>query len=128
MEANSSLLLSALYNAAFGLFHLSFWKLFRWDEELPRLGKVNRSVMQILNLRLTYVFFFFGLIFAVLAHEGEHGLLPTLLVGGMALFWLMRAFEQVWFFGWRNTVSNIMLGTFLVGAALHVSAAATVWK
>jgi hypothetical protein len=128
MEMSSPLLLSALYNAAFGVFHLSFWKLFRWAEELPRLGKVNRSVMQILNLRLTYVFFFMCLLLAVVAREGAQGLLPALLAGGMALFWLMRALEQLWFFGWRNVVSNAMLVLFVLGAMLHLMAAASVWK
>ena len=123
---STTLLASALYNVAFGIFHLSFWRLFRWSEELPRLGKINRSVMQILNLRLTYTFFFMGVLFAVIGRQHVSGLLPMLLVGGMGVFWLMRAVEQLWFFGWRNAASNAMTFIFSGGAVLHLMAATQV--
>ena len=123
----SSLALCALYNAAFGVFHLCFWRLFRWGEELPRLGKVNRCVMQILNIRLLYVFFFMSMLYAVILAKDIRGLLPLLLIGGMGVFWLMRGFEQIWFFGWRNRTSNVMTFIFFAGAFVHLMAAIS-WK
>lgn len=50
-------LFCALYNLAFAIFHLTFWKLLNWKDELQRVSANNRAVMQTLNLCLTFVFF-----------------------------------------------------------------------
>jgi hypothetical protein len=44
------------FHLAFAIFHCGFWKLFGWTRELPKLNRINRGVMQILNLCLTFVF------------------------------------------------------------------------
>lgn len=119
--------LSAAFNAGFGLFHLAFWRVFRWKEALQKLDHVNRAVMQILNLRLTYVFVLMAVLMALIAAEDLRGALPALIIGGMALFWLMRAFEQIWFFGLHHRVSISFTCVFALGAALHALAAYRVW-
>jgi len=50
------LLLCAAHSFGFAVFHLGFWKLFAWREELPRMSVANRAILQIANLRLIYVF------------------------------------------------------------------------
>lgn len=50
------ILLGGFYNLGFAIFHLMFWRLFRWKRDLSSLTFINRSVMQILNLCLTFVF------------------------------------------------------------------------
>jgi hypothetical protein len=40
---------------------------------------------------------------------------------GLALLWLSRAAEQVWFFGLRRAVSVIFTVLFVVMAGLHVA-------
>ncbi|MFT3734207.1 MAG: hypothetical protein QM776_04160 [Rhodocyclaceae bacterium] len=109
----------ALYELAFAVFHLCFWRLFRWTENLQRIDFINRNIMQILNIRLTYVFVMVALLLGVAAVKGEQGWLLQALLGGMALFWLMRTAEQFWFFGRRNHMSNAMAIVFAAGAALH---------
>ncbi len=42
-------------NPDFAVFHLFFWRLFRWKENLAFLTYTNRAVTQILNLSLTFV-------------------------------------------------------------------------
>jgi hypothetical protein len=60
--ARAALFAVGIYHLGFALFHLGFWKLLRWKEELARLGHVNRDVMQILNICLAYLFFAFAAI------------------------------------------------------------------
>ena len=49
-------LAAGVHSVAFALFHLAFWRLLRWRDTLRRATPVDRAVIQILNLRLTYVF------------------------------------------------------------------------
>lgn len=113
------ILACALFDAAFGVFHLFFWRLFDWPRQLRALSPLNRAVVQILNLCLTFVFFAaagigfrFG---AGLAAEP----IGRALLAAMALFWTLRALLQALFFGLRHPASLAFLLIFLAGAALH---------
>ena len=86
------------YNIGLIVFHLLFWRIFNWDEELRSLSFVNRATMQVLNISLTFAFIIYSYI--SFAHTTElltsslgHGLLVL-----MALFWLARAIQQIVFF------------------------------
>ena len=48
------------FNLALAVFHLCFWRLFRWPASLAESGSLNRNVTQILNLAITYLFALFG--------------------------------------------------------------------
>ncbi|HHL32405.1 MAG TPA: hypothetical protein ENJ41_07440, partial [Oceanospirillales bacterium] len=56
------LIIGTIYHLAFVVFHLLFWKLFDWVQDLKKLSPINKSVMQILNLRLIFVFLIFAYI------------------------------------------------------------------
>ena len=108
-----------LFNIALVLFHLSFWRVFHWREDLQNLDSLNRAIMQVLNISLMVVFAIFGYI--SLAHSRElldsplgHSLLVL-----MALFWLARAVQQVIFFGLRHPVSWLFLTVFMTGSVLY---------
>jgi hypothetical protein len=93
------------------IFHLAFWRLFDWNAELRRLSFVNRSVMQVLNLCLSFVF----LLFAVLSLRHTNELLGAVGVGrtllaGIGVFWLLRLVEQPLFFkfSWRSNAFSLL--------------------
>jgi hypothetical protein len=118
--ARAALVALGLYHLGFALFHLGFWRLFRWKEELGRLGHLNRAIVQTLNLCITY--FAFGI--AVLALGFPAAMSPALLAM-LAGFWLLRAVEQVVFF--RRVEARInaaLVALFLAGAALPLLAMA----
>lgn len=106
------------YCLAFAVFHLFFWRLFRWRRELAKLGFVNRQVVQILNLCLTFAFVVFAVPSLFFAGEMVGTGLGRTLLGLIALFWLLRAVEQVVFFGLRRWLSVVFFLTFLGGVAL----------
>lgn len=118
---NPWLLAGAIFNLAFAIFHLAFWQLFDWRNELPRLGFVNRQILQILNLCLTFVFLLFG--WLLLAHSGEliGTRLGRTLLAGISMFWVLRAIEQTWFFGLKDWRSLVFLAVFVSGALIHVA-------
>ena len=114
-----------IYNIAFVLFHLLFWRIFNWKDDLRSLSFLNRAIMQVLNLSLTFAFFIFSYI--SLLHTGE--LLSTPLGQSllllMALFWFLRAIQQVIFFKLKHWGSLAFLGLFLIGALLYAIPAIT---
>jgi hypothetical protein len=109
-----------IYNLAFAAFHLAFWKLFRWKEDLVTLSVINRGAMQILNLSLTFAFLMFA--YVSIFHTSElltTGIGRSLLLL-IALFWLFRAIEQLIFFGLTKKVSVAFFVVFLIGVIVYL--------
>lgn len=111
--------LGGIVTGLFAVFHLTFWRLFNWRDDLRTLTVANRGIMQVLNLCLTFVFLMFA--YVSLAHT--NGLLSSRLGHSLllliALFWLVRAVEQVVFFRLRRGVSKLLFALFLVCALLY---------
>lgn len=109
--------IGGFYCLAFAVFHLAFWKLFDWKRELPKLKAVNRGVMQVLNLRLTYVFFVVAFISFFYADELLTTSLGEAILAAVSLFALMRAVEQLIF--WKiEKIGAIFFVLFLLGAGI----------
>lgn len=121
MSKNQSvlLLISAVYSMAFAVFHIFFWRLFEWRKDLGRLTFINRSVMQILNLCLIFVFVLFACLAVAHREEMICTALGRSLLAGISLFWLLRMIEQVFFFGLKRPLSIFLTLVFLVGAILY---------
>ncbi len=114
------ILIGGIYNLAFAIFHLFFWRLFQWKKDLSKLTFINRSVMQILNLCLTFVFLLMAYIsFFYVSELRATDLGKTLLIG-FSLFWLLRMIEQVIFFGIRNSISIVLTVIFLLGSVIYL--------
>lgn len=121
MKAEHLLLAGAIFNGAFAAFHVAFWTLFRWRADLSRLTPINRGVMQVLNLMLTYVGAATTAIQLLLPTELLGSALGRAALGAIAGFWALRAALQPFFFE-RSGVSWAFFVAFLLGAALHVGA------
>jgi hypothetical protein len=111
--------LGGVYNLSFVVFHLLFWRLFRWREDLASLTFLNRAIMPVLNLSLTFAFFIFGVLSLVFATEMLASAFGRTFLALIALFWSARAVEQVVFFKLRHWGSWAFLGLFLVGAVIY---------
>lgn len=119
MDNETMIIIGGLYNSAFAVFHVFFWKLLKWKEDLAKLKPINRAATQILNLCLTFAFVIFAYISLFHAHELLASRLGKSLLGLMAIFWFLRALEQIIFFGLRHRVSLAFLVLFLVGTGLY---------
>ncbi|CAH0065761.1 MAG TPA: hypothetical protein DIC54_08760 [Pseudomonas sp.] len=111
--------LAGIHSLGFAAFHLVFWRLFGWKRELAQLGTANRAIMQILNLRVIYVFLGMGLIALIFAPDLVDTRLGVVLLGFMAVFWVGRTLEQFVFLRINNWRVHLLTGLFVLGAALH---------
>ncbi len=112
--------IGGFYCLAFALFHLAFWKLFDWKTELPKLNSINRGVMQVLNLRLTYIFFVFAFLCFFFAEDLLETNLGNVILGAISLFALMRAVEQLIF--WKiEKIGAAFFVIFLLGAGIFAA-------
>ncbi len=111
--------IGGIYHVAFAIFHLLFWRLFDWKNDLKSLSFINRNVIQILNLRLIYV----ALVFAYISFFHAGDLLTTkigkVLLLAIGLFWFLRAVEQRVFFGLKTSLSIAFFVIFLFGSAIY---------
>lgn len=123
MRAHGWLYAAAGYNVALALFHLCFWRIFRWREELPKLHPANRGVMQVMNIMLTFVFLLMAGLQVLLAEEMTNTALGRALLAGLMFGWLLRAGLQPVFWPTQpKTVNGAFVFLFLIGAGLHAMA------
>lgn len=117
-------MLTLLYFAAaltlgIAVFHLFFWRLFRWNTELPKLKRVNRGAMQVFNLCITLLFFGLACILVVHGDALIGSALGRTLLALMAIFWLFRAaLQPIFFGGWSRTTLGFM-ALLVTLSALH---------
>jgi hypothetical protein len=117
-----------VFNAAFAVFHLFFYRIFNWQEDLRTLTFVNRGIVRVLNLCLAMVFVIFAYVSLVHTDELLTSALGSGLMAAIALFWLARALLQAGVFRLRRWSSWWFFLVFLLGAALYgVPAALTAW-
>ena len=113
-------LIGGFYNLGFAIFHLMFWRLFQWKKDLSKLTFINRSIMQILNLCLTFVFFIMAYISFFFGPELRGTNLGKTLMTGFSLFWFLRMIEQVIYFGIKNSISIALTLIFLIGCIIYL--------
>ena len=111
--------LGGVYNIALVIFHLLFWRLFDWKNDLRKLSFLNRAIMQVLNLSLSFAFIIFSYISLVHTNELLSTALGHSLLILMLLFWVARSIEQIVFFKLKHWSSIAFLAFFLAGAALY---------
>lgn len=107
--------MAGAFNLGFALFHLAFWRLFDWREDLASLRPVNRAIVPVMNLALTFLLAGAGIVMWI-----DPG--STVVIAGMALFWSFRAVLQPLYFGLRHRLSLLMFALFVAGAILHAAA------
>jgi hypothetical protein len=108
-----------VYNIILVVFHMLFWRIFNWGDDLRTLSILNKAVMQVLNISLIFVFVIFA--YVSLAHSLELLTSPlgkSLLIL-MAVFWLIRSILQVVFFRLRHWGSVAFMVFFIAGAFLY---------
>lgn len=109
-----------VFHLALAVFHLFFWRIFRWKEDLASLTRVNRAIMQILNLCLTFLFFVMAYISFFHSAELISTSLGQTILASIALFWILRLILQFFFFGARHGISILFIVIFAIGASLYL--------
>lgn len=103
------------------IFHIFFWKLFDWKNDLESVKKVNKGIIQVLNLCLMLCFLIFAYISLFQTDELLNTNLGKSLIAGMALFGVFRVVEQFIFFDVKLFRSKIVLfGALLIAVVYSI--------
>ena len=108
-----------IYSLILVVFHALFWRLFDWPGDLHSLSFINRAVIQVLNISLTFVFFIFSYLSLIHTQELLVTDLGHALLWLIAIFWLARAVQQVIFFKLTHWLSWMFTAYFALGAVLY---------
>ena len=105
-----------VYTVLLIIFHLLFWRVFKWPESLKSLDYVNKSIMQVLNISITFIFFIFAYVSFVHTQELLNTPLGHSLLMLISCLWLFRAVQQVVFFKLKNKASADLGTEYLIAA------------
>lgn len=111
-----------IFNISFGILHLFFWKLFDWKHDLQRISYYNRATLQILNLRMIYVFVSVGFIIVLFRTDIMYSALGDAILVGVLLFWLGRFIEQLIFLREKSFKVYALSLVIVIGLVLHLLA------
>ena len=106
---------------ALAVFHMLFWRIFDWREDLESLTFVNRAIMKALNVSLIYLLGFFGILSMAAANLMVEETLGRVIVAALAGFWIIRAIAQIVFFRLTKPVSIAMTVAFALMASGYVA-------
>lgn len=120
MNLETIIYVGGIYNIGFVVFHLFFWKIFNWKEDLHKLSFINRGVMQVLNLCLTFVFLIFAYISIFFPQELLNTNLGQALLLLISIFWSLRAIEQIVFFKLKKIASILLFVVFVCGTIIYL--------
>ncbi len=119
MDNVSILYLCGIYNLLFAIFHLFFWKIFKWGKDLKRNTLTNRAIIQILNIRLIYIFLLMAFLYIVYPNDLLETEIGIVLQIGFLGFWIGRTIEQFIFLGVQSTLVNVLTLIFVIGIIIH---------
>ncbi len=114
------IIICGIYSAGFALFHILFWKIFKWDQELSKMSFVNKAIVQILNNQIIYFFMFVALVCFCFPSELLNTRLGHAFLMGNSLFWLIRAIQQFIYLRRNHFMIHFLTFVFLVGAVLFI--------
>ena len=81
---------------------------------------VNKAIVQVLNLQLTFVFLFFAVAIFLFNDELINTASGKFIIGSMSVFWFIRAVNQILFFDKKNYISLIIFFVFIIGGLLFL--------
>jgi len=108
-----------VYTIVLIIFHVLFWRIFKWPETLNSLNYINKATIQVLNISITFMFFIIAYISIVHTHELLTTQLGKSLLVLISCLWLFRAVQQVVFYRLEHKASIGLTFYFLTGAFLY---------
>jgi hypothetical protein len=120
MKTKLFLQIGGIINLFFVAFHLSFWKLFNWEQSLASLSSDDRAVMQVLNIHTAYALAMFALVSLVFSNELSATKLGRIVSLSIAGFWTLRAVNQAVFWGISSIGTWVIVFVCLAIAMLYL--------
>jgi hypothetical protein len=100
----------------FSIFHLAFWKLFNWQEELIKLDPENKGIIQMLNIVSVYTLLFGAFVSFYLAmRKGAFTFIEKALIIFIAGYYVLRIAFGIPVFGFY--IEEIVIWIFCCAVA-----------
>lgn len=112
--------IGGIYSLAFAIFHIGFWKMFKWNSELKKLSFANKGIMQILNIQIIFYCFFIAFICFVFPTDLLTTKLGNTILVATSLFWFIRTIQQFIFLRANHYKIHILTIIFLAGAIIFI--------
>ena len=100
-------------------FHLFFPRIFKWGKNLAGVDPVNRGIVPVLNLCLTFFFLAAAYLSFVFTADLVSTALGKKLLGIFSAFWLFRLSLQFRFFRAAHPVSLVLIILFGITMACY---------
>ena len=110
---NKLIIIGGVLLILLSLFHLSFWHLFNWQEELPKLSADNSGIMQLSTIGIVCLLLSLGIIFIRYRTEVANTRLGKALLFTLSFFFFVRTVGEFIFPG-----TTVVLGIFLLFCTL----------
>lgn len=107
------------YNILLIIFHLLFWRLFKWPETINSLNYVNKATIQVLNISITFIFFIFSYISFAHTQELINTPLGHSLLILISALWFFRAAQQIYFYKLKHIASIGLTFFFILGGMFY---------
>ncbi len=120
MNPKIFIILGGIFNLSWAIFHIFFPKFFKWDKALKKVDYINRSVMHIQSNFLLITFLIFSFAAFLFTDEMIDTNLGKYLVASFGMFWLIRSFVNIYFFGVKNKQADFFLFIFISGFIIHL--------
>ena len=120
MNVITMLTICGIYNLFLAIFHISFWKVFNWNETLDKGTKANKIVTQIMNIQLIYLFLFMAFVYLFYGDELSDSIIGKIILIGYSGFWIVRFIQQFIFLKQKGKFVISLTILFFVGAILHL--------
>jgi hypothetical protein len=116
------LVLGGLVNIYCAIFHIAFWKLFNWGEQLARLDVNNHGTMEALNIAVIYLMFCVAGVSLYFAWTRPRGPFIAGLLLFVAGFYIVRAADEIPCYGY-GPASMGMIAFCLAISAIYIGGA-----
>ena len=114
MNAVMLLYLGGILHLFFLVFHLFFWRLFKWRKELRSLSAINKAVMPVMNICLMVIFLTNALISFFYQGELLTTSLGSAVLLSVSLFWFTRTVLQLIYFDNKKPISILLTVVFVI--------------
>lgn len=118
MDHDIVLLLCAAHSLALALFHVAFWRLFRWPDTLRGTTLPNRAILQIANVQLIWVFLGVAALCLWCPEQLRGTPLGQAVLAGMSGFWWLRLIQQFVFLRVHHWLVHALSVVFALGGVL----------
>jgi hypothetical protein len=120
MDNLTLLYVCGFYNILLSIFHILFWRIFKWKITLNKGSKTNKAIIQIINIQLIYLFAFMAIIYLLFPTELLNTKLGNTILIGYAGFWIVRFIQQFIFLKQKGKFVISLSFLFFFGAVIHL--------